>query len=239
MEDWLPVGAGEDVLPGWEPWNVEVRLGTLPDGTVAPIGLRLEPRDDYEGSLRDQRITLEHLRQFPIGLAAAHGKYMAFRNEHPAPAIPESNEADTPTIEEIADYFHGGGKIEGSRDDWKRVALLADSLTARVEATEESIRLLRSNARAKTYAKVREMYREGGWSERDINLQLASDYYRDALRDPDTVSPRKYVAEVMGVSLTTVDRYLRQARSEGYLAPYGGPQGKHGKPAAEDGNTHD
>lgn len=236
MEDWLPVGAGEEVLPGWEPWNVEVRLGTLPDGTVAPIGLRVEPRDDYEGSLRDQRITLERLRQFPIGLAAAQGKYLAARIRRPEPIGPEVSEGDLPTLEEIAEHLRRGGQVAGTREGWERVALLAESIVARFEAHQELSAIRRAEARSEIDARVREIYREGGWSERDINLQRASDYYKESLRDPDVVSPRKYVAEAMDVSLTSVDRYLRQAREEGYLPPYDGPQGKHGKPG---GPAHD
>jgi transposase len=42
-------------------------------------------------------------------------------------------------------------------------------------------------------------------------------------------SPRRHVAEQMGVSTTTVDRLLAQARKEGFLERYDGGQGKHGK----------
>jgi len=57
----------EPEVAGWEAWNVAVRVGRMPDGSLAITGLRIDPRDDYDGSIRDQRITAVRLRSLPLG----------------------------------------------------------------------------------------------------------------------------------------------------------------------------
>lgn len=237
MSDWLSLDDGDGSVPGWAAWSVEVRLGTMPDGTVAPIGLRIEPRDDYDGSIRDQRVTLERLRQFPIGYVTAQAKYLAVRGEDSGLAEEAGSLDGTPTLEEILDHLRQGRGLDGSNQDWERVALLADAVVAKSEAFDALLASQRAKANEDLDAQVRQAYRDGGWSEREINLQRAADYYREALQLPEVVSPRKHVAESMSVSLTTVDRLLRQARTDGYLPPYDGPQGKHGKKKGKKGRA--
>lgn len=55
-----------DDLDAWDPWHVSVRVATMPDGSPAITGLVLDPRDDFEGSVREQRITAERLRRLPM-----------------------------------------------------------------------------------------------------------------------------------------------------------------------------
>lgn len=186
----------DEAIPDWEPWDIHIDLGTMPDGTVAPIGLTIKAREDYDGSRRDQRLTVAKLRRFPLGLVTAAAKHASY---------------------------------EGS-DEWERVRLLGDAVLARADAQLLAHEQRMGDFAADLDARVRQVYRDGGLTEREITLQRAADYYREAQRDPDTKSPRQYVAAAMGVSPRTVDVYLADARKEGYLEPYDGPQGKHGKP---------
>ena len=62
-DDWLPI----DFVPGrLTPWELLVQVSRMPDGSKSIIGLRIEPRDDYEGSLFDQRITRTLLSSLPL-----------------------------------------------------------------------------------------------------------------------------------------------------------------------------
>ncbi len=66
--DWDGDWVGYKVpLRGWEPWTVLARVEAMPDGTVALVGLRIEPRDDYDGSMYDQQLTATQLRSLPVG----------------------------------------------------------------------------------------------------------------------------------------------------------------------------
>jgi len=60
-------------------------------------------------------------------------------------------------------------------------------------------------------------------------LKLAAKAYTDAIGHPQGIGPREQVSRVLGVSTSTVDRLLREARQLGLLAPYAGTQGKYGK----------
>ena len=179
MTDWQQID-----LPGLEPWTIHVLLGPMPDGTMAPIGLRIDPRDDYDGSLRDQRVKQQMLRSFPIG------------------PITSAAIADLPE----ADY---GAQLAARAD---ALMLQADVLRGRMrdDATEVEARITREIG------------------PRKARLVIASGHYRVAL-ETGAASPRRYVAEQMGVSPTTVDRLLRDARKEGFLERYAGGQGKHGE----------
>jgi hypothetical protein len=185
MDDWYTAEMGES---GWGAWEISVRLATMPDGNVAPIGLRIEPREDYDGSRRDQRLTTEKMRRFPIGQAAALAKGAAFG------------------------------------DEWEALAARAEALESRADLLLEAMNGDREQV-------------EAGMAEtigaRKARLVTAAGLYRVALAVPDVGSPRHYVAERLGVSLTTVDRLLRDARKEGLLEPYDGGQGKHGKQPTE------
>ena len=55
-------------LDGFEPWIVQVRIAPMPDGSSAITGIRIEPRDDFEGSLFDQRVTSTTLRKVPLSV---------------------------------------------------------------------------------------------------------------------------------------------------------------------------
>lgn len=62
-DEWLPI----DFVPGrLTPWELLVQVSRMPDGSRSIIGLRIEPRDDYEGSLFDQRITGTVLSSLPL-----------------------------------------------------------------------------------------------------------------------------------------------------------------------------
>lgn len=66
-DKWVTIPADGTPLPEWGGWTISVQLAAMPDGTVAPIGLHITPRDDYDGSRRDQRLTTEKMRRFPLG----------------------------------------------------------------------------------------------------------------------------------------------------------------------------
>lgn len=74
MDEWAEVLGDGSPVPGWEAWNIQVSVGTMPDGSIVATGLRIEPRDDYDGSKRDQHLTLAKLRQFPIGFVTADAR---------------------------------------------------------------------------------------------------------------------------------------------------------------------
>ena len=222
MTNWQVVPEDDRVVPGWAAWEIHVRLATMPDGSVATVGLRIQPRDDYDGTIRDQRITLQRLRRFPIGFVTAEAKYLAVKDIFP----------EVPSDDQTAEEFWSQSAAEiaqvvlrASPEEREALLLHMEALEAQVDAWK----IHADEARIAADAEVRRLYLEAGWSDRDIKLVMAADYYREALRDPHAESPRRYVAEKLGVSLTTVDRLLREARASGRLEPYDGAQGKHGK----------
>ena len=262
MDIWHKVSElGDGPFPNWDAWDVEVRLGQMPDGTVAPIGLRIEPRDDYDGSIREQRITLERLRQFPIGAVTAQAKYLAAQSAIPEVWWDDDSKTNLPCAldhldknkKPFADWSERSFKkdiaeVENLYQEWiefddesnrtfpvwsqalieasrlKGEAVIAGA-RERHEAREEN----RAKFAADLDVKKRQIYRDEGSTERQIDLRRVSDYYREAQRNSGSGGPRRYIANFLGVSLTTVDRLLREARSEGFLEPYDGAQGKHGK----------
>lgn len=58
----------ERPLNGFEAWKIQVKVAQMPDGSSAITGLRMEPREDFEGSLFNQRITSATLRRIPLTL---------------------------------------------------------------------------------------------------------------------------------------------------------------------------
>lgn len=118
---------------------------------------------------------------------------------------PEAAEAQA-EIERLTQIAKLNEEIEASKEDERRHQALADY------AWEQ-------------YAK--------DLDPRRALLEKAAMLYEIAFEDPETTSPRAYVAERLGKKPATIDVYLREARKAGILAPYEGPQGKHGKPAAK------
>lgn len=70
-----------------------------------------------------------------------------------------------------------------------------------------------------------EIERHGG--ERDQRIMKAVRAYEAAVRQ-GSASPRKDTEEATGFGVRSVDEYLRDARKRGWLAPYEGPQARHG-----------
>lgn len=62
-DQWIPTGFE---LGRLIPWNLLVQVSRMPDGSKSIIGLRIEPWDEYEGSLFDQRITRTLLSNLPL-----------------------------------------------------------------------------------------------------------------------------------------------------------------------------
>lgn len=50
----------------WEAWGLQVKVSEMPDGSRAVTGIRIEPREDYDGSVREQKITAANLRRLPL-----------------------------------------------------------------------------------------------------------------------------------------------------------------------------
>jgi len=193
MFEWTTI---EDEAPlfGWEAWTVSVKVGRMPDGTIAPIGLRIEPRDDYDGSLKDQRITLEKLRRFPIGVATAAAKQAIFG----------------PTIHSDLDY-----QVEVLREAVDRHNEFSADLKVEMKERDD----------AEYQARIEEV------GPKIARLERIAWFYRvfQARPLPDDGGVRQALSKSFGVSTTTVDRLLRDARDLGILERYDGKQGKHGK----------
>jgi hypothetical protein len=199
MSEWQLIPPSPD-LPNWEPWHIEVLLGTMQDGTVGPIGLRIEPRADVDVTPEDQRLTLEKLRRFPIGYATEAAKALA-----------------------------PGNLSDRTDAAWRAEMAALDSQAARLRAVTR-----RDKARAQERAEREWEARVVEVGERQARLERVSMLYRLVQERPlGRGGARKEIAQIMGVSVTTVDRLLRDARSEGFLEPYGGAQGKHGKSDTE------
>lgn len=111
-------------------------------------------------------------------------------------------------------------------------ALRRDDTAAFMEALKAQV----TSARIRRLAEQRrERAREVG--EDQERLEFASAVYRAARSGRVAGGPRRAVARLMGVSLRTVDRLLAEARDEGFLPPWDGAQGKHGKPSQGDDST--
>ncbi len=193
MNDWHEV----PTVNNWEAWTIHVQLAAMPDGSVAPIGLRIDPRAGYDSVAGEQRLTLERLRQFPIGYATAHAKYVA----------------------------------QDASDEWERIRLLVDALAARMDYYDEYRAARTATAEADLQEMLMPLYSKlvDMLGENEARLLRAADVYREALRDTEADSPRAQDAEALKISLTTMDRLLREARSEGGLVSVGASQGKRGK----------
>lgn len=170
-------------LPGWEPWQVGVRVQRMPDGELAITGLRIEPFDDFDGRLRDQQLTAAQLRTLPLRLLLS----VAARNE----AFQEGD------MDAFANHvLEGLGIVQAEADS------------------------------------ARESDRAQVVGERQARLERVAALYLRVQGRPEVSGPRKFIAESLGVSVGTVDRLLREARTKGILPPYDGAQGKHGKEKA-------
>lgn len=247
MGEWISIEGSEIRDPDLDPWRIEVFLSEASDGSLIPTGLRIEPRNDYDGYLREQRITLERLRRFPIGYVTQAAIYL-----RAASALPESSD-DGPFSMSLDDLDPADLSwpvikkrissdptlSEDSRKRWEVFALGIDTLNERINGWDDENERIVSAAAAAHDAEARRVYAEQGCSRHEINIRRAADYYREAQKRPGVTSIRRYVSEAMDVSRTSVDRWLREARSIGYLEPYDGPQGKHGKPTSEGGSSHE
>jgi len=67
--DWFYVAPG--TLPDWAPWSVGVKIQEMPDGQLAIIGIRVEPHDEYDGKMRDQKLSTAKMRTLPLRILLA------------------------------------------------------------------------------------------------------------------------------------------------------------------------
>lgn len=70
---------------------------------------------------------------------------------------------------------------------------------------------------------------------RQGRIEAAAHLYREA--NKRGLPPRLHIAEAMDCNVQTVDRYLREARKQGLLPAYDGPQAVHGKKKKTSGTS--
>lgn len=74
-----------------------------------------------------------------------------------------------------------------------------------------------------------------GVDTRQGRIEAAAHLYREA--NKRALPPRLHIAEAMDCNVQTVDRYLREARKQGLLPAYDGPQAVHGKKKKTSGTS--
>lgn len=212
MSNWFTI----DSPPGYDAWKVRVRLGTMPDGSTQLIGLQLDPRDDYDGSIRNQRITSRRLGNFPVRYASIEAAYQRLQHD-----------------------------IEGINTDGDEFAALPakrrnELLQRKIALLEQSQRLAMSGKAAAEEQRIhvkQEIRAVEVGTKTELLERIAALYAIGTDMHVDGGVRRYILSHFPNRSMGWVDKQIGKCRESGLIPPYEGAQGTYGKEPTETSGT--